>query len=195
MPDIFKYTQVPPSVIKGICLSKCKRHHATGRSLTVYRKNGHQIYEAFWRRFIMIHLAYDTFDKTSQDQKDFETFCYIMENDLDRVITDAAVYTWLCTEGDSIKDKIKGDIAIPSKLYSGLVLKYYEPTIRIAAFHSELSYTEELATIDKRAILAADDYAWTCLLDKLPSINMTEKEAKVLVRRHILNRTNSLERV
>lgn len=143
----------------------------------------------------MIHLAFDTFDKTSQDKNDFETFCYIIENDLDRVITDAAAYTWLCTDGTSIRDKIDGDVSIPKTLYSGLVLRYYEPTMRICAFNAELSYIEEIANLSDDVIEAADKYAWMCLEDKLPNIGMSKEDAEVLVRKHIRNRTQSLERV
>lgn len=195
MSKTYQYTRFLPSVIQGLALSKCKRHRSTNRSLTVYRKNGHLIYEAYWRRYIMTYLARDTFNKTNLDKKEFETFCYIIENDLDRVITDAAVYSWLCTDGTSIRDKIEGDIAIPKTLYSGLVLRYYEPTLRICAFNAELSYIEEMANLSDDVIKSADDYAWLCLEDKLPSIGISREKAQALVRKHIHNRSQALERV
>jgi hypothetical protein len=54
---------------------------------------------------------------------------------------------------------------------------------------------EEMAQLDDKVIKAADKYAYECLTDKLPQLNINKTEADILVKKHVENRTKSLNRV
>lgn len=150
------YTEIPANSMRSILIKKCEKHRESGLSLTRYPNKLNRVYREFWRRWVISNMIWDTLPEPNGE---LEILSDIINNDMDRVILDAAVVAWLTIDNYQLHNVFEDDHRIPHDLSYGLITSNYQIVKRIGSFISGLNEHDEFLNLNPEAREASRTYA------------------------------------